>query len=75
MRHLNGKKDRALCGAKDGERTGAALESDCNDCRAKVFVGPMDQKGCSLRVRPMWEAQPLTGEDWVAELQRKRDGF
>ena len=39
------------CGqfASDDSFVVAALESDCNRCRATVFVGPMDQKGCALR--------------------------
>lgn len=36
----------------------AALESDCDNCRAAVMVGGVGQKGCEVRQPPVYEPQP-----------------
>lgn len=53
----------------------AAMHSDCDDCRAAVMVGPMNQKGCGLTKPPNYEPQPAPDADEALEnLRRRRDG-
>ena len=47
----------SVCGG-GGTLVEAALESDCNKCRAAVNVAPTDQKGCEPRPPLVYEQQP-----------------
>ena len=51
-----------------------ALQSDCDKCRAKLLVGPLNQKGCGLREPLSYTPEPMTGIESAEEIQRKRDG-
>jgi hypothetical protein len=35
-----------------------AMESDCNDCRGLLFIGPTNQRGCAVRPTLTWTSEP-----------------
>ena len=71
MRHLPGCP---LATAED-TTTIVALEAECDECRATVFVGPRSQLGCGVREPKTWTPEPLPGAETALEdVQRKRDG-
>jgi hypothetical protein len=74
--HIVGEHGLPRCGVVDFEPAllvEAALQSDCNDCRATLMIGPLGQLGCSLRDVPEWEPQPFPGAETMLEEKRKRD--
>ena len=67
MRHITKEKGVRwpLCGAlaqPGDELVLAALNSDCNDCRGVLGIGPTTQRGCEPRPVPTWEPQPMEGD-------------
>lgn len=66
-----------LCGRLnpgDGVTT-VALESDCEDCRAKVFVGPMNQTGCAVRTPPSYKPEPWPQAELILrDVAARREG-
>ncbi len=76
--HLKRRKDgMPLCGSKSHQivLVISALESDCQDCRAKLMVGWTDQKGCDIK--PLFQAytpEPLPdAETLLEEVRCNRD--
>lgn len=64
-----------LCGGEmlEGDRlVEAALESDCDNCRAKAMVGPMNQRGCELRQAPNYVPEPHPDADAIFEEKKRR---
>jgi len=75
--HIDNGSGQTLCGAPAAKLTTAALESDCENCRAhpSVMVGPVGQKGCEQAEASVWEPQPMADADVIVEAVKKaRDG-
>lgn len=52
-----------------------ATESDCNNCRAALLIGPVQEKGMMVRGPKTWEPEPMENADEIMEsAQRSRDG-
>lgn len=78
MIHLWGKQfGFALCGAElkdEDSLTAVALESSCEHCRSKVFVGFIGQRGCAVQEHREWFPEPMEGAEAIVEEVRKRRG-
>lgn len=55
----------------------AALESDCNDCRNVLMIGPLTQKGCGLKETVLdYTPEPYPDAETILdEVQKRRDGL
>lgn len=77
MRHIisTSKSATTMCGldrVHTRDLTEVALESDCNECRAALLIGPSDQKGCAVR-RPLdFVAVPYADAGAMADALSKR---
>jgi hypothetical protein len=52
----------------------AALQSECEDCRTEVMVGPPSQRGCAVKPALDYVPEPLPDADLIlAEVRLHRD--
>lgn len=75
MKHILLDPDWSQCGNWDegDEFVVSAMESSCNDCRAKVMVGPT--KVWPVKAFPLYVPEPhQDAETALEEMQRVRDG-
>lgn len=88
MRHLLDRNDQNFTGCRlivvsDGDQlkatdgglvVAAAMDADCDDCRAATMIGPT--KAWPVRERALYEPEPMENADeLVAEAIRRRDGY
>lgn len=74
---IDNSKGEALCGKSVFEETevglvDVALQSNCDDCRAVLMVGPLNQKGCALKRYPVYAPRPMRGFDTILDEKRRR---
>ena len=55
-------------------KTIVALEATCEDCRSKVFIGPVTQRGCEARTARAWMTEPMADADKIIDQARKNRG-
>lgn len=72
---LGSKSATTMCGldrVRLTDVTNVALESDCNECRAALLIGPSDQKGCAVQPPLKFVATPYPDAGAMADALRSK---